>query len=389
MRKKIINEKPSIIIWGNDGYNSLGVLRQLSELDYPVLFLVHQKKKHCATWSKYCKDYVICKTVKDGINFLKSRKSNLNVQEILIPTNDVIAEVIDSNKEDLRSYLFGGVGPDFSLAEISDKVNMCKLAKSCGFKVPKTVIVNKRLDISSLDFPCVIKPRKHYLGFDSKFKIRRCENTEDLINVLTKIDYSDNYIIQEAINKVSDILIYGCRLPDHTILIPGVFKKLRWDESNDGSYGYLMPFKYDNNYKAIRLFLESINYVGLFSFEFGECEDILYFYEANLRNDGTSHYFYQSGSNVIAAFCLSMFKKDYLSVYKKIQQEHVFIDEIRDSYNISRGNVEKTIWKTQRKKATVFKYYSKDDKKPYAYMFYRFRIISNIASFLRSINLKY
>ena len=107
-------------------------------------------------------------------------------------------------------------------------------------------------------------------------------------------------------------------MPDHTILIPGVFKKLRWDESNDGSYGYLMPFKYDNNYKAIRLFLESINYVGLFSFEFGECEDILYFYEANLRNDGTSHYFYQSGSNVIAAFCLSMFKKDYLSVYKKI-----------------------------------------------------------------------
>lgn len=47
--------------------------------------------------------------------------------------------------------------------------------------------------------------------------------------------------------------------------------------------------------QELKVFINSIGYVGPFSVELGHSNNKNYFFEINLRNDGTSHYFYKAG----------------------------------------------------------------------------------------------
>ena len=103
----------------------------------------------------------------------------------------------------------------------------------------------------------------------------------------------------------------------------------------------------------------------MFSVEYGLLDDRAYFFEINLRNDGTSHYFYQAGVNLPLAYVLSASGKDYTSVLTNITCEQWFIDEIFDVENVILGRVSKANWKKDLEQATIFKYYDKNDVVPY------------------------
>ena len=174
------------------------------------------------------------------------------------------------------------------------------------------------------------------------------------------------FILQQYIQKEYDLLVYGGRLYDGNTVIAGAMIRDRWADSGSSSHGYIttdIPKCVDA--KKIVEFLEKINYYGLFSFEYGIVGDKAYFFEVNLRNDGTSHYFYQAGANIPLAYVYSCVRADYTKIPIKVTEKAWFIDEIFDIENVIKGVISKEQWKQELSEATIFKYYDKEDPEPW------------------------
>jgi predicted ATP-grasp superfamily ATP-dependent carboligase len=153
---------------------------------------------------------------------------------------------------------------------------------------------------------------------------------------------------------------------DGNTVFAGAFIRDRWADSGSSSHGYFtenVPQCADTS--KICEFLERINYHGLFSVEYGLYNDKAYFFEINLRNDGTSHYFFQAGANIPLAYVYSSAGLDYSHIPTKVNDEKWFIDEIFDVENVILRKITKKTWKKDMEEATVFKYYDEEDVIPY------------------------
>lgn len=97
-------------------------------------------------------------------------------------------------------------------------------------------------------------------------------------------------------------------------------------------------------------------------------KDEAYFFEVNLRNDGTSHFFFQSGANIPLAWAYSSLGLDYSHIKTVVDGESYYMDEIYDIQNVKEGKISKEQWEKEKSEATVFKYYDKEDLAPYEAM---------------------
>lgn len=84
-----------------------------------------------------------------------------------------------------------------------------------------------------------------------------------------------------------------------------------------------------------------------------------------MRNDGTSHYFFQAGANIPLAYVYSCAGVDYSEISTKVKKEAWFIDEVFDIENVIKGVISKVQWSKDMEEATIFKYYDKDDQEPW------------------------
>lgn len=357
--------KPKVIIWGADNYNALGLLRQLSVADFEVVFLMNGKSASCATKSKYCKSLIKTASYKEGLDYLLKTADSLS-KSVLIPTGDRAAEMIDRNKSSLSvGYYLMGTSQAGLLEKIDNKNEMAGLAEQCGFLVPKSVRINSSISPNDISFPCIIKPASDE-GI-SKFKTKIIKSEKALKGFWKYLNPSYDYILQEFIPKTHDILVYGCRLNNGEIKLAGQFIKDRWSDDGGGSHGFLtneLP-EYIQQ-EAIQRFLSKIDYRGLFSVEYGLVGKKAYFYEFNLRNDGTSHLFYQAGANLPLSWVY-----DCLGINSPcseiITNPGWNINEIYDIANFFHGRISYKKYKEDRRAASIFHFYSSDDLGPWKY----------------------
>lgn len=356
-----------VIIWGNDNYNTLGVLRMLSRERLEVFVLINNKKRNCASLSKYFKQHKFARTIDEGINFLLTSFCNENNKPILLTTSDLLAEAIDRNKKDLSRYFYlSCVSEDMNLEALLDKNLMTNMAKECGINVPYSVKITKNDFLTDISYPCIVKPNKNRLGHAKEFKSLICNTKEDLIHAMSKVKEDSEFILQQYINKEYEILLYGCRLRNGDVFFPGCFLKDRWLNGGDATHGTIqrdIPSIIDIS--SIAIYLEQIGYYGLFSVEYGVEQDKAYFYEFNLRNDGTSHYFYPAGVNLPYLYIIDTLEYEYNISDFEVKRTINFIDEIGDKTNIDGVSLTKRFWKEDYEKSSSFKLLDKDDMIPY------------------------
>ena len=353
----------NVVVWGDDHHNALGLLRMLGNQDFDVLFLVHRIKCNIATASKYCKKYIIVNSIDDGIKYLLTNFSDKKNKAVLLFTADVYSEAANRNLNKLKDYFFiAGPSKEGILKELNDKYIMGMMAAKCGLNIPKTTII----PIESLDdvtcFPAIIKPCS---PIAKDFKTRIVQNKKQLIKAAKFFIPNKRYIIQSYIEKDSDGLIYGCRTWDGDVHLAGICVRNRWSDDGCGSFGYLTPNIPESVCAlGVKKFLEEIDFRGLFSVEYALTEDNAFFYEFNLRNDGTSVLFFNAGANIALSFVNSCFKiKDDVQV--KIKEKKYLMHEILDVFNVYDGNVSYKQWKMDKKKATIHFLYDPNDIKPY------------------------
>ena len=355
-----------IIVWSIDDFNTLGLMRELGNAELDMLFLV---KGHAgfAVKSKYCKKHVETSTIEDGHKYLMENYESEIKKPILIISSDEIITFVDQHKEEFEKlFIVPGTTTKGNIEKYIDKNNMTALAEEIGILCPKSRAIKKGEDISDIQYPCLIKPSHQKPGHYNEFKFKICKNENALKKTLRYVRPDSEFILQQYIPKELDLLVYGGRMWDDNTIFAGAFIRDRWADSGSSSHGYFtenIPQCADTS--KILEFLEHIDYHGLFSVEYGLLENKAYFFEINLRNDGTSHYFYQAGANIPLAYVYSSAGLDYSDIPTKVSGEKWFIDELFDIENVILGKINKKTWKRDMSEATVFKYYDKEDTVPY------------------------
>lgn len=364
--------KGKVIVFGEDGCNALGVVRSFGKLDIsPFLLLV--AKKGCVFYSRYTKEYKIVHDYEEGITFLENYFVTEANPPVIIATGDLAAGVIDKYYNRLKGHFILSHAADTEgrLIRLMDKEGMGKLAEECGFTVPRTwhLAVGDDMD-ENITYPCIVKPLKSVEG--RKQDIQICRNKKELEIILSDFNHiTKEFVIQQYIETDYEMLLIGCRfLSDGHTIVPGLFKRPRFYPSpgGPGSFG-LITTKVEEyiDISPIINLVEKVDYYGLFSVELGMRDNTPYFFEINYRNDGTSHYFDKAGINLPY-----LWVKDAMG--EKVERfvlppiAYYFIDEIGDFLNVIERQITFRQWLADFRKAEVFMYYDKVDRKPFFYV---------------------
>lgn len=363
--KKVENK---VIVWSIDDFNTLGLMRELGGSEIDMLFLI---KGHAglAASSKYCKEYVETDSAEAGFNYLLKNYKNETFKPIIIIAGDDIVTYVDQHREALENHFILPLTTQKGYIEkYVDKNTMTALADEIGMLCPKSVRITKESDIDGFQYPCIIKPSHQKPGHYNEFKFKICKNEKALKKTLRFVRPDSEFILQEYIQKENDLLVYGGRMWDGKTVIAGAFVRDRLTGDGSSSHGYFISeLPCGAEASEIAEFLERIDYHGLFSVEYGLLNNKAYFFEVNLRNDGTSHYFCQAGANIPLAYVYSSAGLDYSHIPTKVVGRKQYIDEIYDTENILAGKISLKQWKKERKEAVIFKYFDKDDPAPYEY----------------------
>ena len=364
--------KNKVIVFGRDNYNTLGLARQLGNENLDLMFLMPGGINHCATESKYCRNIKHVKDHEEAIEFLLGNNINEQIKPIIVAGADLEAEALDQNRDELvRRYILPGTMEQGLLTKVDDKNIMVKIAEEIGFTVPKSIMITAERTIpDDLIFPCLIKPAKYPSGYKKEFKMMKCDNRIQLENTLRRVRKDSVFILQEYIPKDVEIFINGCRTWDKKITVGGTCYRDRY--YNDISHGRFTKGISDLiDINLVKRMLERIDFYGLFSFEFGRYNGKAYFFETNLRNDGAAYSFFKAGANIPLVWVYSSAGLDYNRVPSQVKRDVWYMDELYDCLNIKKGIVTRKQWKKERNEVEVFRYYDKDDPRPWKYVYRR------------------
>ena len=358
--------KNKVIVWGIDNFNTLALMRAIGEGDLDLFFLIKGSAGYAAK-SKYCKAYAETTSVEDGFAYLQNHFANEDHKPIIIVSGDDTITFIDQNKEAFESkFIIPGTSRKGDVEKHIDKNTMTQMAEQIGIVCPQSKKVGRDTDIAGTRYPCLLKPSHEKPGQYNEFKFKICKNESELKRTLRLVRRDSEFILQQYIPKKEELLIYGARMLDGNTVIAGGLFKDRWSESGAGSHGYITAdLPACVNISAIREFLAQIDYYGPFSFEYGLFENVAYFFEVNLRNDGTGQFFHQAGANIPLAYVYSCAGLDYTTVPTRVDNKQMFIDEVFDYENVLLGRITKKQWKHDLSKATAFRFYNPHDPAPY------------------------
>ena len=357
-----------VIVWSIDDFNTLGLMRELGNAELDMLFLI---KGHAglAASSKYCKEYIETGSIEEGYKYLLENYKDRDNKPIIILAGDDIVTYVDQHRESLENHFILPLTTlKGNVEKYIDKNTMTALADEIGILCPKSIFITKESDFEGVQYPCIIKPSHQKPGHYNEFKFKICKNERALKRTLRFVRPDSEFILQEYIQKENDLLVYGGRMWDGRTVIAGAFVRDRLTDGGSSSHGYFVPdLPCGAEESKIAEFLEIIDYHGLFSVEYGLLDNRAYFFEVNLRNDGTSHYFYQAGANIPLAYVYSSAGKDYSHIPTKVVGKKWYIDEIYDVENVITRKISRKQWNQDMKEAVLLKYYDIDDMAPYEF----------------------
>jgi len=306
-----MEEMINVVVIGGLHHNTLGVIRSIGERGIPqrcitVLLIGHNiVKDNYIAKSRYVNKNLISYVLTDDeiIDWLIALSKDKK-ERTIICCSDGSAETIMKNKHILsRWYKTPSVSYDVGF--LMEKQTQSSIAIQCGMNV----LESRTLTLDNVNdwtlFPCIIKPAKSVLG-GGKSDIRIVNNSEELKTAVSESSAQVFQVQKYITSKKMEYQLIGCSLDSgDVIVLPGFTQILR--QPPNTNTGYLCYKPIDNlsfDYLHIRHFIKKIGYSGLFSMEFiRDNDDVDYFLEINLRNDGNAYCVNSAGINLPYIWC--------------------------------------------------------------------------------------
>lgn len=348
------------LVVGDDGVNSLGIIRSLGEQKYfPDAIITYEKSKRVSLQkSKYLSKCILVKKTEDALidAIMKYYENNEDNKVFVIPTSDFVLTVLSDNYSRLcKRFVLPSVKYDVgTIKDIMSKSVMIKYAEMAGFDIPvslRYIVTNDILNdikmdtFSELKYPLIIKSDSIVTqGCD--FKI--VYNQESLVEFLNK-NIGSEVLIQEYIEDAEEIAVQGVAYG--AFQEPGVFgiiNKMRTSVFSMGTTTYAnIKIAYDNKIiDLVKFFIKEIEYNGIFDVELLLKGDKVYFIECNFRNGAYGYAHTVMGANLPFLWIdgLNSPKGKYNAEEKCSLREIVFINDIGDLAHVIRHNVNLFTW---------------------------------------------
>lgn len=357
-----MKSNPDFILFGQGNYNTLGVLHQLAEIGVEPLILSvgnpkDRKHANIIGYSKYAKRIEVVNSEQDGLRWIIDHLDMFPLGTIIYPTSDNAELLLDEQYEILSHHFrFPNGGYNGSVASLMDKHTQTDLAKSAGLRILQSQYSNSPcFSFEKVMYPCMVKPLNSTLG--SKGDMRVCENEAELRYALQNGKHTRDFIVQQYIHNEADLLFLGVALQDGQVWLPAVV--IKPGVSPTGEYTHAIVStdieRWLPEINEVKRFVSGLGYRGPFSIEFGLEKGKNYFFEINLRNDGTSQYPLSAGVNIAAVYINN-------TLPEKLQvKEFEMIDEIGDLRRVFRRQISFWDWQTLIRKAGAYRYYRQGD----------------------------
>lgn len=356
----------TLIIFGNDHTNSVGVIQSLGKAGFKSIGLLYGSKTDLVISSNYTSSIITAKDPQSCIEKLLSTDFDEESKIPIIATCDMAAITLEKNVERLKDQFIFEYSSKYQLNYLVKKENQVRLAEEVGFDVPKSWnLKDSKVIPDDVCFPCIIKPLVSCEG--AKSDIRICHTMDELNENLNTLHFTHNILLQQYIERDYEISILGCGLTSEKCLVPAVENKLTLYPKHVGleCLANVQPLMDDSIKSNIERLITSIGYVGLFSVEMmhSKTDGKFYFTEINLRNDGAESFITKYGANLplnhiedLLGLPLTEQKEFHPGFY--IWEMHHFLSFIHRDISIY-------TWLKEIKQSNGFLLYFKDDSRPF------------------------
>lgn len=327
-------EKARVLVTGRNYCSNLTMARSLGQAGYDVEVLrIFQKKPpknnlmkaiKADAYSEYIKAYHVCVSNRNPdiiVDRLKAM-ADLDNKMLLIPADDLMAAIVDEYLEELEEYYYlpnvehkpdeinrlmrKDVQKELAGEAGLPIINSCVIkAKKGKFKIPETVT-----------YPCFIKP--NVSKNSAKSRMRKCETEEELRAALTQFSRKKpiEMLVEDYVEIGKEYSLLGVSTPEG-VCAPGFFvaeEGGQMEHRGVALLGRILPCEQEQELiDKLVLFMESLNYEGLFDIDLIETVDgKMYFVEVNLRFGASGYAVTECGVNLPGMFA------DYVLANKPI-----------------------------------------------------------------------
>lgn len=272
------------VIVGEDYYNTLGAIRALGLYGIYPDFIAVKYKARVASKSKYVDNVHLVKSPREAYEVLIREYSGLQEKPFVITAADDIQEMIDEHYDDLRkNFILFNAGKNGRIKEYMDKKSILDLAEKHGFKVLRTVVVERGVIPEGIEYPIITKSISPNVGGWKK-DVHICNSEEELKDAFKTIQ-SPKVLIQKFIEKKNEYCLDGFAINQgKQMFVPTT---TTYNYPIRGYYSpYMTVYPLDNNdmYFRLRNMMTEIGFEGIFSIEFlVDSDGTFYFTEINFR----------------------------------------------------------------------------------------------------------
>lgn len=335
------------IVYAQDHYNPLGIIRSLGEEGIKPIVVLCCEKPHLLHKSKYIGKLHICKTLEDGLELIIREYGNESLKPFIYNGGEDPGILLDNRYDELKDkfYFFNGQG---SIATSMQKYENCLMASQCGIDVPKEEYLEKGVLPTKLRYPIMTKAATSACGGNWKGDSFICQSPEELVEAYKKIR-SANVLVQEFIVKENELCLDGISINGgEEIYIPYGCSYYRFTPESFGNYMYFYPFIDAELLKKVQELIKLSKYSGVFCIEFLKGKDGgIYFLEVNYRNSGWSYAFTYGGFNLPFRWAVSTIEdKLYLENFNTLPSFDAMeeIQDLRDCVKYHNISMFKWLW---------------------------------------------
>ena len=355
------SEKPRVLVSGRNYCSNLCMARSLGEAGYEVevlrIFQTRPKKTNVMkimkpdAYSQYVKAYHVCVSRRRSKRIVNRliKLADLERKMLLIPADDLVANIVDDHLEELREYYYLPNVDNIpgEINRLMSKDVQKELAKAAGLPVVNSCLIRTvkgEFEIpESVTYPCFIKP--NISKNSSKSKMKKCESEEELRATLTEYSMKKDVemLVEDFVEIGKEYSLLGVSTKEGAVG-PGFFVAEQGghkERRGVAMIGRILPCsEYQPLIDNLIKFVASLNYEGLYDVDLIETADgTMYFVELNMRFGASGYAVTQSGVNLPGMFADYMLMNKPIDMNCEIEEagktfisEKVMIEEYMKSF---------------------------------------------------------
>ncbi len=317
-------EKPRVLVAGRNYCSNLCMARSLGEAGYEVevmrVFQKRPKKLNIIkalkpdAYSKYIKAYYVCVSQRRSKRIRNHliRHADPDRKMLLVPCDDLVAEIADRFYEELSPYF---IMPNVNdtpgeIGRLMSKGVQKELAKEFGLPVLNSCVIATKdghfTIPASVTYPCFIKP--NISKNSSKGKMRKCDSEAELKEVLTEYGARKNVemLVEDFVEIKHEYSILGLSTKEGAVG-PGFFIAEEGGHAEHRGVaitGRMLPCSVQQELiDQMNAFVGTLNFEGLYDIDLIETMDgKIYFVEVNMRYGASGYALTKCGVNLPGMF---------------------------------------------------------------------------------------